>query len=598
MIDNNAHSYEFGPYRLLPAERLLFRSGKPVPLAPKVFETLLVFVRHSGRLLTKDQLMTLIWGDTAVEEGNLTQNIFIIRKVLGETPQEHRYLVTIPLQGYRFVAPVQEVTARESRSTFGGPVDSATAPDSRPTTTIAVLPFTLLNADKNERFEGIGIADTLITKLNGLKQLLIRPTAAVLKYSDAKDDLFAVGNELGVGALLDGTIQRDGERLRVNVQLIDVHAGITLWAAKYDEKYSDIFAVQDSIAAKITDAFKLELSSAERERVNKSHTENLSAYQLYVKGRYFWETRTEQGLKKALDYAQRVIAIDENNAMAYVGIADSYIFLGEYLYLSPAAAFPSAKRAILQAQALDSGLAETYGSTAEINFFFDWDWRQAEQNYERVIELKPNYASGHHWYAWLLMALGRFDEALQKIRDAQVIDPGSLVLNTVLGLPFYYERFYDQAIAHFRDTLEMDSGFVQARYYLGSALAQIGAFDEAATELEKVLQLEYRQQTFALLGYVYAASGRKADARKVLTELQSSAAESYVSPYLLAIIHTGLSDLEQAMQELERAFDERAAWTVFLNVDPFLDKVRAHPRFPALLRRLQFPALPSTLPGS
>jgi TolB-like protein/Tfp pilus assembly protein PilF len=588
MEDKNPTTYEFGLFRLLTTERLLLRAGRPVPLAPKVFETLLAFVQNRGRLLTKDELMNLIWGDTVVEEGNLTQNIFVLRKVLGETPADHRYVVTIPLQGYRFVAPVRELSADESRTGLSNRIDRAQAEGPSPITTIAVLPFSFLNPSKEEHFEGIGIADTLITKLNSLKQILIRPTTAVLRYAEAKEDLFAIGSELGVGALLDGTIQHNGDRIRVNVQLIDVNRGGTLWAAKYDEKYSDIFAVQDSIAAKVTDALEIQLSSDEMQRLTKSHTENVEAYQLYVKGRYFWETRTEQGLKKAIEYAQKAIDIDENDAMAHVGLADSYAFLGEYLYMAPQVAFPKAKEAALKAQQLDPNLAEAYASLAEVNFFYDWDWLSAEQNYKQVIEMKPNYASARHWYAWFLMAMGRFDEALDNIRKAQTIDPGSLILNTVMGLPFYFEGYYEQAIAQFRDTLEMDPHFTHARYYLGSALTQVGAFDEAADELEKVLPIEYRQQTSALLGYVYAASGQRGKARKVLKDLQVASEKSYVSPYLQAIVHTGLGETDQAIVQLERGFQERAAWMVFLDMDPFLDKLRDDSRFSDLVQRLRF----------
>lgn len=583
--------YEFGPYRLLTAERLLLRSGRPIPLAPKVFETLLAFVQNRGRLLTKDELMNLIWSDTVVEEGNLTQNIFVLRKVLGETPHDHRYVVTIPLQGYRFVAPVREVLAADLPTRGRSKVDGGQSEGPLPITTIttiAVLPFTFLNAPKEEHFEGIGITDTLITKLNSLKQLLIRPTTAVMKYANAKEDLFQVGTELGVGAVLDGTIQHNGERIRVNVQLIDINRGGTLWAAKYDEKYSDIFAVQDSIAEKVTDALELQLSSDEKRELAKSPTENVEAYQLYVKGRYFWETRTEQGIRKGIEYALKAIVIDENNAMAHVGVADSYAFLGEYLYLAPEVAFPKAKNAAQKARILDPNLAEAYASLAEINFFYDWDWLKAEQNYQQVIALKPNYASAHHWYAWFLLAMGRFDAALDSIRQAQTIDPGSLILNTVMGLPFYFEGYYEQAIAQFRDTLEMDPQFIQARYYLGSSLVQIGNFDEAAGEFEKVLPFEYRQQTSALLGYTYAVSGQLAKGRKILRDLEIGSKKNYISPYLQAIVHIGLGETDQAIAHLERGFRERAAWMVFLKVDPFLNRLRDDSRFSDLLQQMNF----------
>ena len=326
MQAKRAISYEFGPYKLLPLERLLRRDGKPVSLTPKVLETLLVFVRNRGKLLSKDDLMKTLWPDTVVEEGNLTQNIFMLRRILGENPKDHQYLVTVPLQGYCFVANVREVfDAEPENGNRAGEFESTRVPQ----TICAVLPFTLLNAPNGELFRGVGMADTLITKLSGLKRLVVRPTSAVLHYAEAKDDVLAVGRELHVGSILDGTIQHTNNQIRVNVQLIDVNDGKTIWAAGFDEKYSNIFAVQDCIANQVARALQIKLTGTEKQQLTKSLTEDIDAYTLYIKGRYFWDSRTEQGLLKGLQFAREVIAVDEQNALAHVGLADSYSLLGE-----------------------------------------------------------------------------------------------------------------------------------------------------------------------------------------------------------------------------------------------------------------------------
>ena len=580
-----AVGYEFGPYRLLPLERLLLRDGIAVSLTPKVFETLLVFVRNRGRLLTKDDLMKMIWPDTTVEESNLTQNIFMLRKILGENPKDHQYLVTVPLQGYCFVANVREVFDGEPTN---GSSNHEFESTEIPKTICAVLPFTVLNAPENQQFEGVGMADTLITKLSGLKKLVVRPTSAVLHCASIKDDIPAVGRQLHVGSVLDGTIQHTNGRVRVNVQLIDVNEGTTIWAAGFDEKYSNIFAVQDCIANQVTRALQIRLTGDEKQQLVKSLTEDIDAYTLYIKGRYFGDTRTEQGLLKSIQFAREAIAADENNAMAHVGLADAHALLGEYLYLAPEEAFPLARAAALKAIDLDPTLAEAYASLAEVQFHYDWNWVEAENSYRLAIETKPNYASARHWYAWWLLAMSRFDDAAENVMEAQSVDPGCLMLNTVLGLPYYFRRDYERAVRRFQSTLEMQPYFPQARYYLGAALVHMGRPDQAIAQFEKVKPTEYRQESTALLAYSYAMSGQADRARAKLDELTALAKKRYVSPYFEAIVYAGLSDKEKALTQLEKGFRERACCMVFLNVDPFFDSLRAEPRFKALIRRMGF----------
>ncbi len=582
-----ATAFEFGPYRLLPLQRLLLRDGQTVPLTPKVFETLLVFVRNRGRLLSKDDLMKLIWPESVVEEGNLTQNIFLLRKILGENPHDHQYLVTVPLQGYCFVADVKETNGNGLYSN----ADAAQTLTQIPQTIFAVLPFTALNPAAGHEFEGLGITDTLITKLSGLKQLVVRPTSAVLRYGEAKNDLVAVGRELQVGSILDGTVQHTDARVRVNVRLLDVNTGDTLWTATYDENQADIFSVQDSIADQVAQALQIKLSGAERQLLSKYHPDDIDAYTLYIKGRYFWDTRTEQGLLKGISYAREALALDPNNALAHVGIADSHCLLAEYLYEAPEPAFTKARAAALTALELDPSLAEAYASLGEIQFFYDWNWSEAEINYKKAMAMKPNYASVRLWYTWWLMATGRLDGALENIMDSQSIDPGCLTLNTVIGLPFYYKRQFERAAKQFQSTLEMQPRFAQARYYLGATYLQLGRYQEAAAQFEKLIPNEYSQQSTALLAFTLAMAGQPDKAKVLLNELKIMARKRYVSPYLEAIVLTGLGERERALTQLEKAFREHACWMVFLNIDPLFDTLRNERRFESLIRRMAFPGV-------
>jgi DNA-binding winged helix-turn-helix (wHTH) protein/tetratricopeptide (TPR) repeat protein len=578
MESQQTEGYEFGPFQLLPNERLLLRDGNPVALTPKVFDTLLVFVENSGRLLSKDELMKLIWPDATVEEGNLSQNIFVLRKTLGENPPRERYIVTIPLQGYRFIAKVKEL--RQGDETAG-----ASQTKTSPVTSLAVLPFKLLGDERDDdRHLGAGIADALVTKLSRIGRIIVRPTTTVLKYSAQRQDPLVAGREQSVDAVLDGVVQRLGPRIRVGVQLIRVDRQETIWGDQFEENFTDIFALQDSISEHVARLLVPQLSREDRDQLFKNHTDNVEAYALYIKGRYFWDQRTEEGFRKGLESAQAMIRLDPGFAMAHVGLADSYNLMGEYLYLAPAESFPKARIAAAEALRLDASLSEAHASLAEVALFFDWDWSKAEQEYQRAIALNPHYATAHHWYAWFLLTLGRFEEARASLRRAQALDPGSLTINTVMGLPDYYERHYDRAISQYERMLQLNPDFRQIHYYLGSALVQKGLHAAAVTEFKSVAP---NQQSEALLGYTYGVMGEKKLALDMIDRLNALSKQRYVSSYLKAIVYTGLGEIDEAFAQLENAYAEHASWMVFLRVDPFLDPLRLDQRFTDLLRRVR-----------
>ncbi|MGH9937556.1 MAG: winged helix-turn-helix domain-containing tetratricopeptide repeat protein, partial [Blastocatellia bacterium] len=539
--------YDFGPFRLLPAARVLLRAGCPVALTAKVFDLLVALVENRGALVERNFLMNMLWPDAIVEEGNLTQCVFVLRKALGDNHSEAAYIATIPGRGYRFVAPVMEFIGRVEAPGLAQANDGPQAIS--PTTSLAVLPLKLIGIGQTAALLGTGIADAIITNLSRNGRLIVRPTTAVLKYAEIGKDPMAAGRELRVDLVLDGVLQHVGERIRVSMQLIKGANGVTLWADRFDAAFTDVFAVEDAIAAQVAEALRLEIGGAGGRR-GEGRTDNIEVYQLYIKGRYFWDKRSDDGLTRALECAREMLRLDPNFAGAWVALADSCALLAEYLFRAPQTMFPEAKSAALKALELDEELAEAHASLAEAFLYHDWDWAEAEREYKLAIKLNPNYSSAFLFYAWLLLTQGRFDEASQSLRQAQRIDPGSLTLKTVMGLPHYYRRQHERAIEHYRQALEMDADFAQAHYYLGEALILQGRYDEAVAAFRHVA-LAHPQQSLALEAFAHARAGRADEARRILRRLEELATERYISPYCLARVHVGLRDFEQAFAELE-----------------------------------------------
>ncbi|MFM9904761.1 MAG: winged helix-turn-helix domain-containing tetratricopeptide repeat protein [Pyrinomonadaceae bacterium] len=577
---NQAVNYEFEDYKLLTEERLLMRDGRPVSLKPKVLETLLALVRSRGRLMTKDELIGEIWAGNVVEEGNLTQYIFTLRKVFGETPQDHRFILTVPGQGYRFIAKVNEINSNNGFVTNGNSGSGKVA-------SLAILPLKLLTVSESDHYLGLAIADALITRLSLNQTVTVRPTATIVRYSESDAEPVSIGRDLSVDAIVGGTIQKIKGKFHVNIQLTDVRTLKTIWARQFDADATDLISFQDQISAQVADSLTIELN---RTCQGKKLPKGTQTYQMYLKGRFFWEKRCEVGIRKALNNVLEVVEAEPDFPLGHVGIADCYLFLGEYLFDKPQAAFPPARAAALKAVALDPGLAEAYASLGEYYFYYERNWAKAHEMYTEAIRLDPNYASAFHWYCWYLIAMNQYDEALVQIERAQTLDPNSLILNTIRGLPFYYRGEYEQAIRQFNDTLEIDPEFDHARYYLGSALVHSGKSKEAVTEFEKLVQAQPIQQFYGLLGYCYGVSGEATKARRILKELDRMEKESYISPYIRAIVHTGLGEKDKALEMLQRALDQNAAWLVWLNADPFFSSLRNEPKFLRIIQELKFPA--------
>lgn len=449
--------YEFGPFRLDATERLLLRDGEPILLPPKAFDTLLVLVANCGRILKKDDLMKAVWPETLVEENNLSQYVSALRKALGDDPNGHRYIETVPRLGFRFVARVIE--AGEARAGGFARAPESARGEGAPVRSIAVLPFKYLGGAGGDEYLGLGIADAIITRLSNLRQIVVRPTSSVRKYAGTAQDPLVAGRELRVEAVLEGNIQRAGNRIRATVQLISVRHEAPLWAEKFDVEFRDIFTVEDATSEQVARALILKLTREERELLAKRYTADSEAYQLYLKGRYNWNKRSQGGLRTASSYFQQAIDKDPSYALAYAGLADCHNLHSYYGELPPRESFPKAKAASIKALEIDDGLAEAHTSLAFVRAWYDWDWPAAESEFQRALELNPNYATAHHWYALFLTAMERAGEALEEIQLAHEIDPLSLPINRDVGLVYHRARQCDRAIEQYLETIELDPRF-------------------------------------------------------------------------------------------------------------------------------------------
>lgn len=585
------HLYSFGPFQLDTGDQVLLRDGQPLPLKPKIFDLLVVLVENSGRVVCKDELMKQVWADSFVEESNLAVSIFEIRKALGGSRSGPKYIETVPRRGYRFVACVTEAyqqRASQERDSL------AVAPSSRAVAshdyadvgkgTIAVLPFKLIGATGDE-YLGLGMADALITRLSNLRQVTVRPTSSVRKYNGAQDPLSA-GKELSVEWLLDGSVQKSGRRIRLTVQLVNVNDGGLVWAEKFDEKFTNIFAVEDSISEQVAKALAPRLTGEEKRLLAKRFTENVEAYDAYLKGRCFFDKRTAEGLGKGIEYFNQAIALDTDYALAYTGLADSYNLLHSYNALPLRESDLMAERALLKALELDPQLAEAHASLGHLRTR-QWDWSRAEEEFERAIKLNPNYAIAHAWFGIHLVLRGRSEQALAEAEKAQGLDPLSLTINFCGASLLYLARLYERAIEQFRRTLELDPDFAVAHFCLGHTHEAQGKYEEAAFEYQWAQSsLGNVPEVTACLGRIHALLGRRDKAQDAIDELRRPSKRRCVPACFIALIYTALGDQDEAFRWLERAYVEHDDTLALLKVDPRFDRLRADPRFITLLQRV------------
>ena len=457
----------------------------------------------------------------------------------------------------------------------------------RTISSVAVLPFVNMASDPETEYLSDGITESLINSLSQVPELRVMSRSSVFRYKGVNADPRDVGRELGVEAVLVGRVMPRGDNLSISVELVDARDNTHLWGKQYKRKLTEILALQDEMARDLSQSLRLRLSGEEEQRLVKRYTDNVEAYQLYLKGRYYWNKRTPDGFNKGLGLFQQAIDTDPSYALAYAGLADSYAMLGDYSVLAPREAFPRAEAAATTALKLDDNLAEGHTSLAFVKMAYQWDWAAADREFRRAIELNPNYATAHQWYASYLVMMGRFDDSIREIKRAQELDPLSRIINANLGLHYYYARKFDESVEQLKKTINLDEGFFVPHQYLGRTYIQKGMFKEAIAELERARELSANApEVVASLGHAYAVAGRTSDAQKALADLDEIAKERYVLPYFRAAVYTGLGDRDQAFQWLERAYEERHPGLVLINIDPRFDTLRSDPRFADLIRRL------------
>jgi DNA-binding winged helix-turn-helix (wHTH) protein/TolB-like protein len=644
--------YDFGPFQLDPAERRLIRDGKPIGLTPKSFDLLVVLVENRGHLLEKEKLLERVWPNQFVEESNLSFNISVLRKALGEGQEGQRYIETVPKKGFRFVVDVEEY-----RSNDAGPLDNqigslpaenrrknveaesddaveaapgviaitptmqssqsknlrslfvvlaagiallltfwlwqrqAITPDHRQLRTIAVLPFKPLSVESREESLEMGMAEALITKLGRIKRIVVRPMGAVRKYTDAQQDPIKAGKELQADAVLDGSIQTAGDRVRVTVRLINIQTGASIWQDQFDAHFTDIFKVQDSISERVTQGLILKLSGAEREQLTKHATESPEAYQLYLQGQYlFFKSSGEraENFRKSLGHFQKAIEKDPQFAPAYIGIAHFYINVGDPK-LTRAERYPKAKAAVLKALELDSGLAEAHNALGELKYQYEFDWLGAGENFRQAIDLDPHNAYFHLAYGWYLMCLRRFDEAKAELERAQELEPSSFHLNKTRGILMLFMREYDEALRHYQKLREIEpTGIHRNQWSMSVVFEQMGRYSEAVEEfLEDGRTREYlTSQEIKELREVFRTSGWKSFRLKRINLLEEKSKKQYISPTTLAGLYALEGDKDRSFAWLEKAIEMHDGWLTLIKIQPAYDNLRSDPRFLKMLQRV------------
>lgn len=595
-MSNPTLVFEFGSFVLNAPERLLLREGRPVEMPPKVFDLLLALVRARGHLLEKEELLRTVWEGSFVEEGNVNRQISTLRRILGDAAGSGQFIETVPKRGYRFIAPVRQLRQAAEALPFSNPSETPAAihtsfdqpKETRPRRAIAVLPFKLTGSgDEDGEYLGVGLADALVTRLSNVRELVVRPTSAVARYASPGQDILEAGRELRVSAVLDGRVQRASGRVRVTVQLVGVEEGATLWAEKFDERWTDIFTLQDSISEQATAALTVRLTREEREGLRKHGTESPEAFQAYLRGRTCWNRFVEEDLRKAVEFFQLAIELDPSYALAHCGVADCYNFVGLHGVLQPSVAFSKTKAAAQRALELDDTLAECHTPLGFAAFFYDWDWAGAESAFRRAIRLNPSYATAHHLYTFMLTALGRHEEALAEIRKAKEVDPLSLLINDAMGFCYWNSRQFDLAEAQCHKTIERDPAFFMARYGLAMTYAHTGRYEQGIEEARVAARLSHDSPlALATLGHACAVAGRVEEAQELLERLTRMSRLGYVPPYYLATVCVGLGRADESIEFLEKAVECRDGWVTWLGVEPRFDPLRRDPRFRDILRRI------------
>jgi serine/threonine-protein kinase len=643
MNEPQTQIYEFDDFRIDASKRLLTKgNGKPLPLTPKAFDTLLYLVRHRGKVIEKDRLMREIWTDTVVEENNLSQNISILRRTLGEKPGEGRFIATVPGRGFRFlpevravpekvVAPVSDFGEAENLESEISNPKSQTSPDSRPKNavqktnrfryaiaaaliilavgslgfylwrganikpvrapikSIAVLPFKPLVMENRDEALEIGMADTLISRLGSNREIVVRPLSSVRRFGNPEQDALIAGRALGVESVLDGSVQRWGDKIRVNVRLVSVTDGTLLWTEAFDEKFTDIFVVQDAISNKVAAALAVRLGTDDKRRLTKRYTENAEAYQFYLRGRFQVFKLTPPEIQAGIAYFQQAIDIDPNYALAYAGLADAYRSLAVGIEMTPTELFPKSKAAANKAVEIDDALSDGHAALGMTLFWGEWDWKGAENQFRRALELNPNDVNAHLFYAHLLSNTGRHAEALAEVKIARELDPLFPFAGALEGLFLIHAGRTDEALDRLNKTLELAPNFWMPHLFASIAYIEKGMYREAVAEARRAKQFSPAQtNSNAYESYALAKSGKLAEGQAALDELLKLSTARFIPPSHIALAFNGLGETDKTLEWLEKGYEQRDPKMAFLKVDPKWNNLRSDPRFIELMRRMKF----------
>jgi TolB-like protein/Tfp pilus assembly protein PilF len=559
--------FDFPPFRVDANRRTLVRDGLTIAVPRKAFDTLVVLLEHRGEVVPKGDLLKRVWRDSFVEENSLNQSISALRKALGDSAGVSRYIDTVAGLGYRFVAPIAAV-----------PEPEVVRPRK-----LAVLPLRTLGGGEGE-WLGIGIADTLITRLSNVRELTVRPTSSVLRYAAQECTPSEAGRALDVDAVLEGNIRRAGERVRVTVQLVSVGNGAPIWAGTFDEQFTEIFDVEDSISQRVAEALTTRLSGEERSMLTRHATENSEVYRLYLNGRWYSNRLTREGSAKAIECLRQAVELDPSYALGHAGLAYHYYQQADGTIPS-LEAMTRAEEAAQTALSLDPSLVDARVTLAAVRFFRDWDAKAAIDEFERALSLDRRSAYAHRLYGFSLVFMGRFDAGLAALRVAEELDPKSLENAMFVAPAHYWARQYEEAARVIRGAIERDPEFWLAQVILGRIHEVQGDFESAIALYERAHAIDDSSpESLGDLGRALARAGKKARARKVLAELQERARNEHVPAFTFVGVYDALGDRDLAFAALQAAIDERSWFVTWLKVDPLLDPLRDDPRFEKLVQ--------------
>ena len=628
----------------------LRKHGLRIKLAEQPFQVLALLLEKPGEVVTREELHSRLWqADTFVDfDHGLNNAVMRVREALGDSSETPRYVETVPRRGYRFIAPVEGAaflvpataeSAHESRiappvasqPSEAAVLDASSAPartqprpsairfailataflvivgllvagvfrytrgratNDRARKSLIVLPIENLSGDKEQEYFADGMTDDLIANLAKIRSLRVIPRSTAMAYKGTRKPLSQIASELNVDAVFEGTVLRVGNGVRITAELVQVSTDRHLWAETYESQMGDILALQNRVSSAIVNEIRINLTPEDQERLAKAPAVAPEAYENYLKGRYYWNKRSDENLTRAIGYFEQATRQDPQYALAYAGLADCYAIISAEIFGTMPAeeAAPKAKAAARKALEIDPTLAEAETSLATVKFNYDWDWNGAAAGFAKSIEDNPSYATAYQRYSLYLMATGRAEDSVAQINKARELDPLSISINFSLGWRFYMARQYDRAIQQLRNTLEMDPSYELPHLVLGMSYAMKGDFVSAIPELRKAVELSHGTPLMtSALANAYAQSGNKAESERLLADLSQESRTHYVSPYYFALVYVGLGESDKAIDELEKAFADRSNGLVFLKVEPELDSLRSDPRFLALQQRLHFP---------